>query len=154
MQPLAQASAVVTLCAIDPDSNKRYSISARRDRVQPEALALRDLLMAHGLSTIEKPFPYAEWKGADGSIEDCFAPQLVVTINQVRFSGYPSEDLSPVISDPYEVCWLESDLEPGHVPRLEVDAAHAEILARVASGTSTASDAEELSRRLSERRAA
>ena len=69
MQPLAQASAVVTLCAIDPASNKRYSISARRDRVQAEALALRDLLMAHGLSTIEKPFPHAEWKGADGSIE-------------------------------------------------------------------------------------
>lgn len=146
------ASDAVEMSATAVKSKKRYAVFAPRARLQAEALALRELLMNQGLTAIEKSFPEAEWRAIDGTDADNLDTQLVVTINQVRFTGYPDGGVEKVVTDDYAVSWLESDLEPGAIPTLACDVALTPLLKRVASGTSTMADAQELSQQL--RRAA
>ena len=150
--PARPPGEVVEMSATATKTKKRYAVFAPRARLQAEALALRELLMNQGLTAVEKSFSEAQWKALDGSDADSLDTQLVVTINQVRFAGYPAGGIEKVITEDYAVSWLESDLEPGEIPPQTADAVLTPLLKRVASGTSTMADAQELSHQL--RRAA
>jgi hypothetical protein len=144
MQPQALASGggQITLVAIASASKKRFNVFAPFHELQAQALAMREVLMTHALTTLEKPYPLARWTTADGHDADCIDTQLIVTINEVQFAGFPAGGLAGrVLTELYPASHLETGVTP---ERLAPPCSWTPILRRVASGTSTFADARQL----------
>jgi len=141
-QALASGDGRISLVAIASASKKRFTVVAPFEELQTQALAMREVLMAHALTTLEKPFPLAQWTAADGQDADCIDTQLIVTINEVQFAGFPAGGLAGrVLTELYPASHLEIDVAP---ERRTPKSTWTPILRRVASGTSTEADAQQL----------
>lgn len=141
---------LVELCAVAPILRTRYTVIAPRNQLRSQALALRELIVAYGLASIETPFVNARWLRPNGSSVDCADVQLIVTLWQLRLAAYPEAGLfGRVVTEAIAIGSPEDDgaVSSTSSPKLAYD--QEAVLARVSAGLSTVADAQALRMRLS-----